>query len=102
MQSHIGGGGTLLCNDCGHSEEVHLFSHGFGPTSQCIIGYQCQECAKFVTFESEPVGAQGIAALKAQVEQSRCECGGKYAKDKPIMCSRCKSVGVEYKWEWIT
>jgi hypothetical protein len=43
-----------------------------------------------------------MEALKAQVNQSRCECGGKYAKDKPIMCSRCNSVNVEYGMELIT
>jgi hypothetical protein len=94
--------GTLSCNDCGHAEEVHLFTHGFGPTSQCTMGYQCQSCAKFVTFKSEPVGEQGLVALKALIAASRCDCGGSYARDKPIMCSRCKSVSVEYDLKMIT
>jgi hypothetical protein len=99
MEFHSGSG-ALSCSDCGHTEEVHLFTHGFGPTSQCAMGYQCQSCAQFVTFDSEPVGEQGIAALKAQVNQSRRECGGEFARDMPIMCSRCKSMGVEYDlWE---
>jgi hypothetical protein len=89
---HHSGIGTLSCSDCGHTEEVHLFTHGFGPTSQCTMGYQCQNCAKFVTFDSEPVGEQGLAALKARVNGSLCECGGKYARDMPIMCPRCQSV----------
>ena len=101
MQSHSGVG-ALSCNNCGHTEQVHLFTHGFGPTSQCTMGYQCQSCAKFVTFDSEPVGEQGMVALKAQVKQSHCECGGKFARDKPNMCSRCKSVSVEYDLEEIT
>ena len=101
MQSHSGVG-TLSCSDCGQTEEVHLFTHGFGPTSQCTMGYQCQSCAKFVTFDSEPVGEKGLPALKERVERSRCECGGKFARDKPIMCPRCKSVNVEYDLELIT
>jgi hypothetical protein len=88
--------GTLSCNDCGYTEQLHLFTHGFGPTSQCTMGYQCQNCARFVTFDSEPVGGKGLPALKERVERSRCECGGKYARDKPVMCPRCKSVSVEY------
>jgi hypothetical protein len=101
MQSHSGVG-ALSCNDCGHTEPVQIFTHGFGPDSQCTMGYQCQECAKFVTFDSEPVGEPGMAALEALVEQSRCECGGRYARDKPIMCPRCKSRDVEYELSWIT
>ena len=66
------------------------------------MGYQCQSCARFVTFDSEPVGEQGMAALKAQVKQSRCECGGNFASDKPMMCPRCKSVNVEYGMRAIT
>jgi hypothetical protein len=58
MESHSGIG-TLSCLTCGHTERVHLFTHGFGPTSQCTIGYQCQSCARFVTFDSEPVGERG-------------------------------------------
>ena len=95
MESHSGVG-TLCCNDCGHTEQVHLFTHGFGPTSYCTEGVQCQTCAKFVTFDSEPVGESGLPALKALIEASRCECGGKFARDKPIMCPRCQSVDVEY------
>jgi hypothetical protein len=99
MQSH-GGSGELSCHDCGHTERVHVFSHGFGPTSQCTMGFQCQSCAKFVTFDSEPVGGKGMKALEKRVRRSRCECGGMYAKDKPIMCARCKSVDVGYElWE---
>jgi hypothetical protein len=90
--------GTLSCNDCGHNEEVHLFTHGFGPTSDCTLGYQCQSCAKFVTFDSEPVGRHGLPALKERVEQSRCECGGSYAREKPMMCPQCKSVDVRYQF----
>jgi hypothetical protein len=101
MQSHSGIG-TLSCNDCAHTEQVHLFTHGFGPESQCTMGYQCQNCAKFVAFDSEPVGEQGLAALEAQVKQSRCECGGKFARDMPIMCPRCKSVSAEYDLREIT
>jgi hypothetical protein len=101
IESHSGAG-ALSCNDCGHLEQVHLFTHGFGPTSQCAIGYQCQSCAKFVTFDSEPVGDQGMAALKELVKRSRCECGGKYARDKPVMCPRCKSVKVEYDLGMVT
>lgn len=101
MQSHSGIG-RLSCNDCSHAEQVHLFTHGFGPTSQCTMGYQCQSCAKFVRFDSEPVGEQGMAVLTEHVKQSRCECGGKYARDKPIMCPQCQSVNVEYDLEMIT
>ena len=101
MESHSGIG-TLSCNDCGHAEEAHLFTHGFGPTSHCTMGCQCQSCAKFVTFDSEPVGEQGLPALKALIEASRCECGGRYAKDKPIMCARCKSRDVGYELREIT
>jgi hypothetical protein len=101
MESHSGIG-TLSCSDCGHTEQVHLFTHGFGPTSQCTEGVQCQQCAKFVTFDSEPVGESGLPALKERVEQSRCDCGGRYARDKPIMCPLCKSVCVEYHMGEIT
>ena len=101
MEFHSGIG-TLSCDDCGHTEKVHLFTHGFGPTSNCTEGVQCQTCAKFVTFDSEPVGGSGLPALKALIEASRCECGGKYARDMPIMCPRCKSVNVKYDLREIT
>jgi hypothetical protein len=82
--------------------QVHLFTHGFGPTSNCTEGVQCQNCAKFATFDSEPVGESGLPALKALIAAFRCECGGTYVRDKPIMCPRCKSVNVEYGMEMIT
>ncbi len=99
---HHSGIGTLSCSDCGHTEKVHLFTHGFGPTSNCTEGVQCQTCAKFVTFDSEPVGGSGLPALKALIEASRCECGGKYARDKPIMCLQCQSLNVQYDLVEIT
>jgi transposase-like protein len=96
------GVGDISCNTCGHTEEVHLFTHGFGPESQCTMGYQCQTCAKFVTFDSEPIGGKGVPALEKRVKQSRCDCGGRYARNKPIKCPRCKSVRVVYDLGMIT
>ncbi len=66
------------------------------------MGYQCQKCAKFVTFDSEPIGEAGLKELEERAERSRCECGGEFARDQPIRCPRCKSVNVEYGMELIT
>ena len=94
--------GTIQCNACGHTERVHGFIHGLLPGNYCMMSYQCQSCAKFVDFNSEPVGERGLKALEEKVRKARCECGGRYARDKSIMCSRCKSVDVGYELEIIT
>ena len=101
LQSYSGSG-TLHCHACGHSEAVLSFTHGFGPTSSCTTGYQCQSCAKFATFDSEPVGESGIKPLEEKVRNMKCECGGSYARDKPMMCSRCKSLDVGYELGMVT
>jgi hypothetical protein len=96
------GSGTIYCNDCGHSEEVISFLHGFGPKSQCTLGYQCQSCAKLVDFDSKPIGGLGMKLLEIKVRTMRCECGGRYARDKQIKCPQCKSVDVRYELGMIT
>lgn len=96
------GVGTLSCARCDHTEQVHLFTHGFGPTSNCTMGVQCQSCAKFVSFDSEPVGESSLPALKALIEVTRCDCGGSFARDKPMMCPHCKSRKVKYDVEMLT
>lgn len=96
------GAGKICCNSCGHSEHIHIFTHGFGPKSDCTMGYQCQSCAKLVTFDSEPIGEAGLIGLKAWAERSLCDCAGKFARDQPIMYPQRRSAGVEYELAKIT
>lgn len=94
MEDRNGTGGQV-CNNCGHIEDVLFFTHDFSTPWNVTVGYQCQSCAKFVTSDDEP----GLN-LRECVEKPRCECGGSYARDKPVMCSQCKSVDLGYTyWE---
>ena len=66
------------------------------------MGYQCQSCAKLVTFDSEPVGEVGLESLERKVKKVRCACGGSYGRDKAIICPLCRSKNVGYEVRYLT
>lgn len=79
------GEGKILCNRCGHSEDIISFLHGFFTTRR-NAGYQCQLCGKFRSIVSEE-GDQVIL---------KCDCGGDLSRGKPIFCPECKSKDVSF------
>lgn len=90
----IGGKCILSCSVCGHEEEIISFLHG-PPIKQngwSRTGYQCQKCFKHITiFEDKDMHPELI-----------CECGGKLDREKPLKCSKCSSLQLNYEMTLIT
>ena len=81
----MGGEGTIICCDCGFSEQIISSWHGFDDN---YTGYQCQSCGK-------------LYALSGRDEKniSQCDCKGTLEREKPIFCPQCKSKNIIYNWE---
>lgn len=92
--SYMGGHGTVICQDCDHSEEVTSFIHGFDASSS---GFQCQGCGKFSSISSEE-----LAKANQLPKNLLCECGGNLEREKVIFCPNCKSKNLIYEMQYIT
>ena len=88
----MGGKGSFYCKECGYSQEIISFLHGFGYDAWTNSGYQCQNCGKFHEIEND----HKLAALP------KCDCGGILSKGNPLFCSGCKSYKVGYRCTLIT
>jgi len=87
------GHGVFECANCGYSQELTSFIHGFGDNSWSKTGYQCQDCGMFSTIERR---------LHDPENPLICECGGKLTRDEPIFCPICQSKKVKFLMEYIT
>ena len=93
--STMGGMGTITCMDCGHTETVTSFTHGFddeGNLAHGRSGHQCQSCWKFAAVDDTT--ADQIA--------SECPCGGTLERSKKLRCPKCQSLGLIYKCTLMT
>ena len=88
----MGGMGNLSCNECGYSQEIVSFLHGFGEDPWSKSGYQCQKCGKF----------HGIEYDHKLESIPHCDCGGSLSRDKAIFCPVCKGCNVGYHMTLIT
>ena len=95
--SHLGGAGRIICSDCGHTDNVISFIHGFDENGNCndgLTGYQCQSCGEF-----------HILSDTDMAEKERpftCSCGGELSRDKSIFCPKCRSYNMDYLMNCIT
>ncbi len=94
FQYNMGGCGTVICQDCKHSESVTSFIHGINSSR---TGFQCQACGKLEGIES---GGPGRANEYAR--SLICDCGGAFERDKVVFCPTCKSKNMTYHMEFIT
>ena len=93
----MGGSGELQCKLCNYSEDIISFTHGYRPLPSRgrfgTTGYQCKNCGKFHTIDSNE-GESDII--------NNCECGGRLQRDKPLFCPKCKSQNVGYRLRYLT
>ena len=88
----MGGAGNIRCCNCGYSEEITSFVHGFESGRPAgVEGLQCQSCGKFHSLNFEE-----------KRSNRKCNCGGKLERDKSIFCPQCKSKNVKYNMSIIT
>lgn len=90
--SFVGGAGRLVCKQCGHSEKLVGFLHGFG-NDWSRTGLQCQNCGRLVTREH----ANGRDSY-----ENRCGCPEDPTRDNPLFCPNCRSTDVRYGISYIT
>ena len=64
----MGGVGQLRCADCGLSQEVLSFTHGFDGSD--TSGYQCQSCGAFHAVDYKPAFRRGTPQDKAMFSQA--------------------------------
>ena len=83
------GEGKIYCNQCGYSENIISFLHGFTDSK---TGYQCQSCGKFHTIVSN---GDNPGMMK-------CSCGGELDREKPLFCPVCKSRIVSFQLRRLT
>ena len=88
----MGGMGNLSCSECGYSQEIVSFLHGFGEDPWSKSGYQCQKCGKFYTIEN----AKKLESIPF------CDCGGILSREKALFCPKCRNHNVEYLMTLIT
>lgn len=91
---HMGGHGTISCNDCDFQQSQTSFIHGI---SSSRSGYQCQVCGKLTTktcTQSDTKESKRAALV--------CECGGELSRDHVLFCPDCKSTNLSYSMEYIT
>lgn len=98
----ISGVGHVACQDCGHAEELHAFTHGFGDDSDFTMSAQCQSCGAFKEFTCKGAGPHGLAPTKQLIEETRCDCGGSFSVDDALFCSSCGSLKLQYTMRYVT
>lgn len=104
--SMMGGAGVIVCEECGHKEEIVSFVHGL---YHCAIGRQCPNCYAFVVEPNESNKASTFGKAK---EDFVCpHCGTIIRKkeesifkgdDDPLYCPKCHSHKLHYYGEYIT
>lgn len=101
------GAGELFCNACQHTERVLVSTHGFGKSAKFSKGYQCQSCAKFVSFRSDEKSYGTISYTSGGIRDAitdscTCLCGGAFSRDEPMICPRCKANDVQFQCHAMT
>jgi hypothetical protein len=89
--SRCSGAGLFECKDCGYQEKIISGIHHLRG-GKYKIGYQCQKCGKFYS----------ILGPSDHDKLTRCYCGGKLSKDKPLFCSKCGIRNGAYHLEYLT
>lgn len=82
---HTNGKGKILCNQCGHLEDIISFIHGLQETGS-LSGYQCQSCGRFHRLTDQ----------QELLTDKKCDCGGDLSRDKPVFCPKCVSKDVSF------
>ena len=98
--SHMGGAGTIVCDDCGYQEDIVSFIHG---DMSCTIGRQCPHCHAFTIEHNE---STEYHAFGESTEDFKCpKCGTVIRKkeepflkgnDAPLFCPKCHSPRLHY------
>ena len=99
----MGGVGRLQCADCGLSQEVLSFTHGFDGSH--TAGHQCQVCGKFHAVDYEPASSSGTPESETQATLDAklvCACGGPLSRDEIVVCPSCRSQNVSYNIRYLT
>ena len=88
--SNMGGMGDISCRDCGFSEGIISFTHGYTEGHECCnTGLQCLDCGKFTdVFDSGNLPKKPTPS---------CDCGGKLSRDHCLFCPRCRSTNLVYR-----
>jgi len=83
------GSGEIICNDCGYTELITLFTHGFGDDVQCTYGYQCLKCGRFQTVKTKQSDKQKPTLI--------CSCGGELSNKHEVFCPECRGKNMVYE-----
>ena len=94
MFQHMGGHGTISCNDCDFQQPQTSFIHGI---SSSRSGFQCQSCGKLTSNTRTQNDTQ-----ESNRATMVCECGGELSRDHVLFCPDCKSTNLSYSMEYIT
>ena len=89
--SRCNGASIVKCKVCGHQEKVICGIHHLGGDSY-KLGYQCQKCGKHY----------GLLDPYKLKKLTRCYCGGKLSRNKPLFCPECGSRIVTYQLKYLT
>lgn len=91
---HMGGHGTISCNDCDFQQSQTSFIHGIDTSRS---GYQCQACGKLTSVTRTQNDKQ-----EARGAELVCDCGAELSRDQVLFCPDCKSTNLSYSMEYIT
>ena len=104
--SRMGGAGTIVCDECGHQEDMISFVHGM---TSCEIGRQCPQCHAFVAERNESKEYHKFGQAN---EDFICpKCGAVIRKkeedflkgnDDPLFCPKCHSPRLHYLLTYLT
>lgn len=104
--SMMGGVGVIVCEECGHKEEIVSFVHGF---CHSVTGRQCPKCYAF--SKEQNVSDNDYSYGKSESDFLCPHCGTVIRKkeesmikdnDKPLFCPKCHSHKLVYHCEYMT